>query len=127
MDACAWAQGKPITGSGIGPDMNTAMQAFAEAPRNKSGGHPDTTLEDPAISRSVWAEIVKAAEQAAAWIDPDCDPSARAFHYARVIEIPRPRWSTRDAVKPGVPVPMGLPVFIQERAWASPIWNTPVD
>ncbi len=68
---------------------------------------------------------IGAAELAAAWTDPDFDPSVRAFYYARVIEIPTPRWSTRDAARLGVPIPKGLPVSIQERAWTSPIWYTP--
>ena len=68
---------------------------------------------------------IGAAELAAAWTDPDFDPSSRAFYYARVIEIPTPRWSTRDAVRLGLAVPQGLPVSIQERAWTSPIWYAP--
>jgi hypothetical protein len=68
---------------------------------------------------------IGAAELAAAWTDPDFDPSVRAFYYARVIEIPTPRWSTRDAARLGIPIPKGLPVSIQERAWTSPIWYTP--
>jgi hypothetical protein len=68
---------------------------------------------------------IGAAELAAAWTDPDFDPASRAFYYARVIEIPTPRWSTRDAVRLGLPVPQGLPVSIQERAWTSPIWYAP--
>lgn len=59
------------------------------------------------------------------WTDPDFDPAAHAIYYARVIEIPTPRWSTRDAAALGVDVPVGLPVSIQERAWSSPIWYTP--
>jgi hypothetical protein len=59
------------------------------------------------------------------WTDPDFDASQHAVYYARVIEIPTPRWSTYDAALLGVEVPKGVPVTIQERAWASPIWYTP--
>ncbi len=59
------------------------------------------------------------------WTDEAFDPDQHAFYYVRVLEIPTPRWSTRDAVALGVPVPDGLPTAIQERAWSSPIWYTP--
>jgi len=68
---------------------------------------------------------IGAAELSTVWKDPDFDPSTRAFYYVRVLEIPTPRWSTIDAARLGVPVPTGLPVSIQERAWTSPIWYTP--
>jgi hypothetical protein len=65
------------------------------------------------------------AELSGVWSDPDFDPQHHAFYYLRVLEIPTPRWSTRDAVALGVEIPGGLPVSIQERAWSSPIWYTP--
>ena len=43
-------------------DPNTAMQAFAEVLRDMSAGKVDPMLTDPAVSRSVWAEIVKTAD-----------------------------------------------------------------
>jgi len=64
-------------------------------------------------------------ELRATWTDPDFDPSHRAVYYARVMEIPTPRWSTYDAAKLGVDIPEGLPASIQERAWTSPIWYNP--
>ena len=72
-----------------------------------------------------YTNTIGAAELATVWTDPDFDPAERAFYYVRVLEIPTPRWSTIDAVRLGVPVPKGLPVAIQERAWTSPIWYTP--
>ena len=59
------------------------------------------------------------------WTDQDFDPAQHAVYYARVIEIPTPRWSTYDAVKTGLPLSSAVPPTIQERAWTSAIWYTP--
>jgi len=59
------------------------------------------------------------------WSDPDFDARERAFYYARVIEIPRPRWSTYDAVFFGIDLPPDAPRTVQDRAYTSPIWYTP--
>jgi hypothetical protein len=60
------------------------------------------------------------------WKDPDFDRSARAFYYARVIEIPTPRWTAYDAAyfKIKIDDPK-VPMTTQERAYTSPIWYTP--
>jgi len=86
----------------------------------------------PAVGNSVdlktakYTNTIGAPELATAWTDPEFDPKQRAFYYARVLEIPTPRWSTYDAVALGMPIPKGLPATIQERAWTSPIWYTPM-
>jgi hypothetical protein len=59
------------------------------------------------------------------WMDPDFDPEQRAFYYARVLEIPTPRWSSYDAVRFGLELPPEVPRTTQERAYTSPIWYTP--
>jgi len=58
-------------------------------------------------------------------IQLDFDSKQKAFYYARVIEIPTPRWSTIDAFRFGIPIPEGAPISTQERAYTSPIWYTP--
>jgi len=72
-----------------------------------------------------WTNTIGSAELATVWTDPDFDPKQSAFYYARVLEIPTPRWSTYDAFRFGVPIPEGAPVSTQERAYTSPIWYTP--
>ena len=85
----------------------------------------------PAVGNTVdaakanYTNTIGASELTAVWTDPDFDASQRAFYYARVIEIPTPRWSTYDAFRFGVPIPEGAPVSTQERAYTSPIWYTP--
>ena len=59
------------------------------------------------------------------WHDPEFDSTRPALYYARVIEIPTPRWSTYDAVRAGLPLLADVPATIQERAWTSPIWYRP--
>ena len=59
------------------------------------------------------------------WKDPAFDPSQRAYYYARVIEIPTPRWTAYDAVRFDIKMPPEVPMKHQERAWTSPVWYTP--
>ena len=77
------------------------------------------------VAHANWTNTIGASELATVWTDPAFDPNQKAFYYARVIEIPTPRWSTYDAFRFGVPLPEGAPPSIQERAYTSPIWYTP--
>ncbi len=61
------------------------------------------------------------------WEDPDFDASQRAFYYVRVLEIPTPRHSLLDGIALQIAPPSEAPPTIQERAYTSPIWYTPVD
>jgi hypothetical protein len=75
--------------------------------------------------RATFTNTIGATELGTVWTDPDFDPKLKAFYYARVIEIPTPRWSTYDAFRFGIPIPEGAPVSTQERAYTSPIWYNP--
>lgn len=59
------------------------------------------------------------------WQDTDFDPNQHAFYYARVLEIPTPRWTAYEAVRNQLPLLPDVPATIQERAWSSPIWYSP--
>ena len=76
-------------------------------------------------AKATWTNTIGDPELIAVWKDPEFDPSRRAFYYARVIEIPTPRWTTFDAVKFGMTIGKEVPISIQERAYTSPIWYTP--
>ena len=92
---------------------------------------PDANGKLPAVGNTVdvananWTNSIGASELATVWTDPSFDPVQKAFYYARVIEIPTPRWSTYDAFRYGTQLPEGVPTSTQERAYSSPIWYTP--
>jgi len=77
------------------------------------------------IEKATYTNDVGSTELKTVWSDPDFDPSLHAFYYARVLEIPTPRWTLIQAVKNGLTPPDVVPLTGQERAWSSPIWYTP--
>jgi hypothetical protein len=72
-----------------------------------------------------WTNTIGASELARVWTDPDFDLREKAFYYARVLEIPTPRWVLYDRVRLGAEIPDGAELIHQERAYTSPIWYTP--
>jgi hypothetical protein len=76
------------------------------------------------VENATWTNTI-GARAGTVWTDPDFDPAQRAFYYARVIEIPTPRWTAYDAFRFGVEMSRGRAAMHQERAYTSPIWYTP--
>lgn len=92
---------------------------------------PGTDGQLPAVGNSVdlktakYTNSIGAATLMGSWTDRNFNPEQHAFYYARVLEIPTPRWSTYDAVKNNLPLLEEVASTIQERAWSSPIWYKP--
>ena len=79
---------------------------------HKSYGSYTNTIGDPLLT--------------AYWKDPDFDPKQKAFYYVRVFEIPKPRWTAYDAKFFKVKMPKEVSLTVQDRAYTSPIWYTPL-
>ncbi|NOV17060.1 DUF3604 domain-containing protein [Ensifer adhaerens] len=77
------------------------------------------------VADATWTNTIGAPELISVWTDPAFDPAQRAFYYARVLEIPTPRWTAYDAKYFGVTMPSEVPMTSQERAYTSPIWYNP--
>jgi hypothetical protein len=77
------------------------------------------------LKTATFTNTIGAAELIGQWTDPAFDPQAYITYYARVLEIPTPRWSTYWAAKLNVPIPSNVAATIQQRAWTSPVWYTP--
>ena len=110
-------------------DGETNEQVYNVAWSGNRGLDSDGKL--PAVGNTVdvananWTNSIGASELGTVWTDPDFDPAQKAFYYARVLEIPTPRWSTYDAFRFGIDLPEGAPTSTQERAYTSPIWYNP--
>jgi hypothetical protein len=77
------------------------------------------------VKNASWTNTVGAPELITVWKDPEFDPKQHAFYYARVIEIPTPRWTAYEAKRFGIEMPKKVPMVTQERAYTSPIWYAP--
>lgn len=77
------------------------------------------------VANATWTNSIGESQLAAIWKDPDFDAALPAFYYARVIEIPTPRWTAYDQKRFGIKMADNVPMIITERAYTSPIWYTP--
>jgi hypothetical protein len=92
---------------------------------------PDADEKIPPVGSTVdlahanWTNTIGDPELITVWKDPDFNPSLRSFYYARVLEIPTPRWPAYDAKRFNVKMGDEVPMTTQERVFTSPIWYTP--
>ncbi len=100
--------------------------AVSDARKIGSDGHCKTPVGNTVdVKDASYTNTIGDPLLAAHWTDPAFDPTQRAFYYARVIEIPTPRWTAYDAKKYAVKMPPEVPMVTQERAYTSPIWYNP--
>ena len=74
---------------------------------------------------ATYTNTIGSAALATQWTDPEFDPNVAAFYYARVIEIPTPRWTEYDRVRLASEPYVDAPKTVQDRAYSSPIWYHP--
>jgi Protein of unknown function (DUF3604) len=78
------------------------------------------------LTNATYTNTIGAPQLVGFFTDPAFDPQLRAFYYARVLEIPTPRWVLYDKVRFRITdLPRDVPLVHQERAVTSPIWYTP--
>jgi len=77
------------------------------------------------VANATWTNTIGAPELITAWTDPEFDPGVSAAYYARVLEIPTPRWTAYEARRFGLKMKKEIPMINVERAITSPIWYTP--
>jgi hypothetical protein len=114
-------------------DANGALQekvydvAWSDARTRKpdASGKLQAVGDTVDVANATWTNTIGDPELITVWTDPDFNPALRAFYYARVLEIPTPRWTAYDAKYFGVQMPKEVPMVAQQRAYTSPIWYTP--
>jgi hypothetical protein len=97
--------------------------AWSGQRRLEAGGKLPPVGNTVDAAAATYQNTIGAEQLATVWTDPEFYPTQEAFYYARVIEIPTPRWTTFDALALGMPPPE--PVSLQERAVTSAIWYRP--
>jgi hypothetical protein len=111
-------------------DGTTAEKVFdvvwSDKRKKNSKGKVPAVGNTVNIETGAYTNSIGTAQLSTVWKDPEFDPKQRAFYYARVLQIPTPRYSLLDAIALQMDVKeTGHPATIQERAYSSPIWYTP--
>ena len=66
------------------------------------------------VATATWTNSIGSPELITVWTDPDFDPELHAVYYARVLEIPTPRWTAYEAKRFGIEMPSAdVPMITQ--------------
>ena len=99
--------------------------ALSDNRRVNLGGDVEPVGNTVDLGDASYSNRIGDPELRTVWRDPDFDASEPAFYYARVLQIPTPRWTTFDVVAKNVNFGPEIPLTTQERVYTSPIWYTP--
>ncbi len=99
--------------------------AWSDGRKPKADGKLPPVGNSVDLKAATYTNSIGATQFSGVFKDPQFDPAHKAFYYARVIEIPTPRWTLYDAVRYKQKMDPKVPMTIQERAVSSPIWYTP--
>jgi hypothetical protein len=77
------------------------------------------------VANATWTNTIGASELIGVWSDPEFDATVSASYYARVMEIPTPRWTAYEAKRFNISMKDEIPMVTTERAYTSPIWYSP--
>ena len=99
--------------------------ALSDGRKVQEDGHVLEVGNTVDVKNATYANTIGAAELGTLWKDQDFDPEQQAFYYARVLEIPTPRWTTYDAAAFEIPRPVHVPETVQQRVYSSPVWYEP--
>ena len=94
--------------------------------RKKDGrGHIQHVGDTVDLKTANYTNDIGAPQLIGYFRDEEFNPVHKAVYYARVLEIPTPRWTLYDKVRFDVDMDKKVPMTHQERAFSSPIWYTP--
>jgi len=114
IDSAGESQGR-IYDVAVAGDRTVDQQGRARTPIGNTVNEKNLT----------YSNTIGSPQLEAFWRDPDFSPEQGAVYYARVLEIPTPRWTSYDASRFGTVPPPDVPKTIQERAYTSPVWYWP--
>ena len=77
------------------------------------------------VATASYKNRIGAPQLSTVWADPEFNAGQKAYYYARVLEIPTPRWVLFDVLRYKAKLLPGTRVKDQERAYTSPIWYHP--
>ena len=114
----------------VGPDGKAKERVYDVVVSDKRQIDADGRCRTPVgntvdVAKATWTNTIGDPELITVWTDPEFNPGHPAFYYARVIEIPTPRWTAYEALRFGIEMPPEAQMITQERAYTSPIWYTP--